>query len=1043
MHMTLAVLIASTPGLYAWWSGRRLVHVSDHPLFSEFLLAHSGRVGRVFLLAWIATLLLGIAPGVMGFGVALLGILVGNFPSRRHIFEERWGLREYLGHNLRVLTVFIGPWLLVVFAPALLCVIARRHDGLPWIVAFGAVALTTIWSLQSRALLGLLGAAPITEPGLLGRFDVVLRRSHCKRPRILHAGTAGGLWVNGWAFPNPWAPAVLLTDDLVRALAPEETTAIFAHEVAHLEEFTTRRWVMRTLVPALLVFAIAALLTLDATSASFTRPLVLGWPILVLLALGASMSRARNHETASDLRAVELTGDPEALVRALTTIHALTRQPRRLPSAVEARATHPSLARRIQAIRARTVAAACGTITSVQPGDCERVLVRSADGDRTAVALLPDRLVWLEGGEFSQASPNDPSTDLVTDASSRATQTHTVPYAQMTELRVDASKPERPKLVFVTEPGKKRELPIHATDVERVQHVLDVVDGSLAKRPQLHANPVTSQSTARLAAAAAALAGVLPPWNGALALAGLVAMVWPARATLVAAGVTGLVGVAAAWLHGDAAFHPVVSTLSSPAMLLALQALASSVVLVLAGIRAVYRIEDSPRSERVGIAVILLLALAGCLQRLTSVLGPLPEMQLHLWARSNPALLILLVGSAAGLWVLREKRTRHGAGALVLVGILAATFGSTRFRDTCTRDLLRPTPPVLAAIPCGLEVVRTLHFEASVAALELSPAGRFVAVQLSSDSRPESAPPYFVVEGPHARRTVEGRLLRWADEHTVVTVSQARSEIESLVIRQVDIVDGTRIAVTCAGLVSADLQIRDGRWCASSRGRTGEEIVECSGSIGSSEVVERRWAVPRAAAPDILDTASDGRGNVLTCARSFPEGLGLASFVAASAQPPEQVWLATTGGLRKLGETALFPITLRASSWGSGFMCLATTSTSTEVWEIDPLHGAVTPRGRLAGSWYWSRTGGDPVLQRWGSPRVVVASGPERFYTVLCDSISGATCALTSSTRLVAARSGLLAISRSAGGQTGVTIFRLVPASAEHQDSGLHAFPDT
>ena len=62
----------------------------------------------------------------------------------------------------------------------------------------------------------------------------------------------------------------------------------------------------------------------------------------------------QHHETESDLRAVALTGDPDALARALTKIHAYAHLPRRVDAEHEQQASHPSLARRIKAIRSAT-----------------------------------------------------------------------------------------------------------------------------------------------------------------------------------------------------------------------------------------------------------------------------------------------------------------------------------------------------------------------------------------------------------------------------------------------------------------------------------------------------------------------------------------------------------------------------------------------------------------------------------------------------------------------------------------------------------------
>ena len=78
----------------------------------------------------------------------------------------------------------------------------------------------------------------------------------------------------------------------------------------------------------------------------------------VALALVLRGRHRQRNETASDVRAVQLTGDPDALARALTSLHAIARVPRRWDQQREQQATHPSLARRI-----RDIHAAVGTVT--------------------------------------------------------------------------------------------------------------------------------------------------------------------------------------------------------------------------------------------------------------------------------------------------------------------------------------------------------------------------------------------------------------------------------------------------------------------------------------------------------------------------------------------------------------------------------------------------------------------------------------------------------------------------------------------------------
>src|SRR5262249_14702483 len=81
------------------------------------------------------------------------------------------------------------------------------------------------------------------------------------------------------------------------------------------------------------------------------------WPFVLFAGLILRARRRQQNETASDLRAVALTGDPETLIRALTKLHVIARVPRRWDQAREREATHPSLARRIRDIRASVGAA--------------------------------------------------------------------------------------------------------------------------------------------------------------------------------------------------------------------------------------------------------------------------------------------------------------------------------------------------------------------------------------------------------------------------------------------------------------------------------------------------------------------------------------------------------------------------------------------------------------------------------------------------------------------------------------------------------------
>ena len=172
-------------------------------------------------------------------------------------------------------------------------------------------------------------------------------------PRFERVDLQGGAVANALALPSLGTSGVLFSEPLLDRLEPDETVAICAHELAHLEysQFFASPAV-QVVDLCLIAFGTAVMpLAYLAGLSSYLFPMLL-WSLTLL---GASLWRARDrqrNETASDLRAVELGGDAEALVRGLTRLYTMARVPRRLDAQHEQRATHPSLARRIRDIRA-------------------------------------------------------------------------------------------------------------------------------------------------------------------------------------------------------------------------------------------------------------------------------------------------------------------------------------------------------------------------------------------------------------------------------------------------------------------------------------------------------------------------------------------------------------------------------------------------------------------------------------------------------------------------------------------------------------------
>jgi hypothetical protein len=225
--------------------------------------------------------------------------------------------------------------------------------------------------------------------------------------------------------------------------------------------------------------------------------------------------RARHrqkHETASDLRALALAGDPEALIRALTKLHAFARLPRRWDTEFERHATHPSLARRIQAIRA-----AAGT----PPASLGQAATFAGADGASSVTFHDDRLLWNEGASTS----------------------HTLGYGDVTMLRVDARRSGASRLVAADGANRRWEIVLRPSDVARAQATLDIVDTRLAAAA---GPPVLSLALSRalaiLALIAAFTIGQFP-----VALLGCIAALLPMPSMTAAAGAASVAAAALVW----------------------------------------------------------------------------------------------------------------------------------------------------------------------------------------------------------------------------------------------------------------------------------------------------------------------------------------------------------------------------------------------------------------------------------------------------------------------------------------------------------------
>ncbi|MDH3591626.1 MAG: M48 family metallopeptidase, partial [Planctomycetota bacterium] len=347
-----------------WWAGLSLRRAVAAPMLAERVHRHRQRTSLIVLVASIAVsfgLILVVpsdfAAGPAAFPMLLVclwlnafGAAAGDYPVRRAIFGERWGFAEYFGQCVRTSTALWGFWLALLLVPYL---VHRAGDSGWWVAAVACGALW-LWSRRfADVLAAMMRSAPVDDDGLIARFDEILQRSHGPRPDVSCCGSPEGSWANAFALPSLRRARVLFTRPLLDALTADETAAIFAHEVAHLEDFTPARLRVFRAIETMLILA-ASLLgpVLGAVAPQATAAYLWGWIFVVVFALFARVRGMQAKETESDQRAVELCGDGDALIGGLVKLHSINKMPRRLAASEERVATHPSLARRIHDIRA-------------------------------------------------------------------------------------------------------------------------------------------------------------------------------------------------------------------------------------------------------------------------------------------------------------------------------------------------------------------------------------------------------------------------------------------------------------------------------------------------------------------------------------------------------------------------------------------------------------------------------------------------------------------------------------------------------------------
>jgi len=888
------------PAVFAWWSGRQLVRRRDDPALAERMLARQQQFQQVLLLSCIP---LAFAAGTY-YWFAVLGLQVvawiADYPSRRVLLEERWALPTYLVWFARFNLAWLGFWFALLLAPT----VVHAAGAWRWPVAGLLAILLALWAHgYARVFFWLVRARPMAPPA---EWQPVLDRAQTSRPRLAAMPVPGGRFVNAFAFPGIRDSRVLFSEPLLELLSVREQAAILGHELAHLEHHDRRR--QRHAAAA--VYTLVALATLGAALGLVwlgSGTLVTAWSFALLIGFAMRTSRQKTHETESDQRALALCGDADALVSGLTKLTIAGRMPRRWSAELEKHASHPSLARRLHAIRR-----VAGLVSA--PAPSVDALIASTT-QRGALVILDERGVSGLSG-VADATPKDPA--LLRQA---ATSSWSVPYAEVVELRVAASWWGGASLRVRDRAGTSRSVRIAADDVQALQQRLDEVETRLPHDAPLTEPPAV---VGRLTALALWLAsvGTLLPLG---VIVGLIGLVRPSRAALAA--IAGTAGACVLIMFGDLADGNHHWTRA------AMGAGAAVVGALAAWLATRPRTFDWRKADYLPV----LIATGSVVAVTWGTVG----IEL-VWTRTFSTLLDALHRAPvlwAGLVALGGALATAPRRSLRYAGVATVTVAILLNLGVRIADLVALSRVVAQATDGQPMLPRLARFELPPQAhsLRVSPLGTRFAVATRHSPR-DAALRFVVLDAAGGRTEIDGRDLHFVDESNALLVTDGHdgATLQHVELSgRAEVLRGWRVDVGgVTGLRVAS--VRGSGWAGLGYDARTEEVVGVIGRVGSAELRRQRLAGGDDEAFTAMALSPTGRGLRAVSGLAPLARLPWAGLLYSGGLPREsRVWRSDGNGEQMLATLPAHADCHLVGRDVATVVCVGTDRGRTLVWRFD------------------------------------------------------------------------------------------------------------
>lgn len=497
----IAVTFLVVLALSAWIMRRQsrlLVEQEHSPSLLERMERHRRRNGFLWVLCTVAFGLLAFGDlpdwlpvglldrsllNFLSFLIFLVMVVVitqwADLPVSRTIIRDQRPFGLMVSENLRLLMAMGVFWMLLLWSPFL---VSSVGEMLWWRAGIVALLLLLVSATYSRWFCGLLRCEPLPEGDLREAFEKLASSSKAPVPSILVFGDPRGSFRNAWALPAKGPGRVVFSRPLLGLLTPEESLGICAHELAHLEQFD-RRLLRRLGVFQIFLIALATLgsaaLTTLAPESLFPLPFLI-W-MLLFWAMRWKQRLFLGLETDGDLRALELCGNGEALISALTKLHDSMKLPRRMNSQVEARSTHPSLARRIQSIR-NAMARNPSSTGTVEVPEAEKqgaYVFLSPKDPRHLLILEADALHALTLPEGDWCYPKSPiHRDVQLSLMGRSVEKRSYAAADLLDCRVEITG-SGSRLHYRPKEGEGVHFALSSSDEGRIQEALLRLDSRL------------------------------------------------------------------------------------------------------------------------------------------------------------------------------------------------------------------------------------------------------------------------------------------------------------------------------------------------------------------------------------------------------------------------------------------------------------------------------------------------------------------------------------------------------------------------------------